>query len=259
MADDHTSFVIIIIFVLLFFVFINTQTEYTGSAIFEGISTLTIVVAIVVVIAVLGIIFFILRKFKRKKIGVIPPAPRPAAGKVSSLQFPSSSMNAVIPSAPSASNAPNAPSSSAASTVFDNVKLNEEELSSLFREPIVKEEKKELPKEQIKEKPEVLETPQKEKTLANLSELKDLINKLLSKDYGKEQIIKFLQSKGWSALQINKTVEEINNENLRKYIKEARQIGMNNEQIIKSLVENGWRIDVVKKILENNSVKNALQ
>lgn len=246
MADDNTSFIVIAIFVILFFAFINTQPEYSGAAITDDISALSIVIAIVVVIAVLGSIFFILRRIKRRKLGNMPVPPKPGNLKAET------NVGIQMPSAPGISGMTKVPSPGAQNSqtqntmVFDNVKLNEEELSSLFKETPIKEEKKEPVKE---EAPEPEKRVIEEKTLANLSELKNLISRLLGKNYSKEQITKFLQSKGWSGLQISKAVEELNNDNLRKYIKEAKQIGMNNDQIIKSLLENGWKIDVIRKIL----------
>ena len=64
MADDALSFIVISVFILLFLIFINTQAEYSGSAILDdvGVNTITIFVAIVVVIVVLGIIFLIFRR-----------------------------------------------------------------------------------------------------------------------------------------------------------------------------------------------------
>ncbi len=246
MADDNMSLFVIAMFVLLFFVFINTQPGITGNAITDDISALSIVIAIVVVIVVLGLIFFILRRIKKRKLGSIPIPPKPGNLKTEAnigMQMPT------VPGAPGMANVPS-PGAQTTQTqskmVFDNVKLNEEELSSLFKETPVKEEKKEPVKEEI-------QAPEKkiieERTLANLSELKNLISRLVSKNYSKEQITKFLQSKGWSGLQISKAVEELNNDNLRKYIKEAKQIGMSNDQIIKSLLENGWKIDVIKRVL----------
>ena len=245
MADDALSFIVISVFILLFLIFINTQAENSGSAILDdvGVNTITIFVAIVVVIVVLGIIFLIFRRIKKKKILNIPVAPKPS----NSEQDYQLNMDMPSPS-------PNKTGESGVSTheTTENGRLNEEELSSLFKEAPVNENKQNIAEktEVRKEFPEIQIAPKKEdKTLANLTELKNLISKLINKKYSREQIVNFLQSKGWNASQINKATEELNTENLRYYIKEARRMNMNNDAIIKSLIDNGWKIDLIKRIL----------
>ncbi|MAG47722.1 hypothetical protein CL617_03880 [archaeon] len=250
--DKSLSFIVIAIFVLLFFFFINSQPDVTetsgvtGEAILEDteINAVTIIVAIVVVLAVLGAIFLILKKFKKKK-GVIPMAPKP--GKTNVPNIPG------VPNAP-VGNAPSAPGKdlpSASSGNFGDTNLNEKEISSLFKEPPVKPIKNKQKSEPFSLDTS-LEKPgenKKEKTLVNLNELRNIIIKLMAKNYGKDQITSFLQSKGWTIQQISKAVEDINAENLRIYIRKAKTMGMNTDQILKSLLDNGWDINLIKRVL----------
>ena len=84
----------------------------------------------------------------------------------------------------------------------------------------------------------------------DLVELKKLIINLLNKNYTKTSIIKYLQKKGWKSSQISQVVKDVNQTNLKNYVKEAISLGYKKEQIVKQLSTKGWVMQEINEILK---------
>jgi len=84
----------------------------------------------------------------------------------------------------------------------------------------------------------------------DLMPLKNTILSLLKQDHSKQQILVYLNSKGWKTENIKQALELINEDNLRDYIKKALSQGFKKEQIIEALTTKGWNKEKVLKQLE---------
>ncbi len=216
--EINLSFLVIACFILLFFIFLAVKPSTSGHTVASsivggmGISEDFSVITLILAFVTL-IVFLALILFIYKKV----------------IKHPKRE----LPKAPTPKR--ELPDLDKGRELFydDNKPLGQEE------EPI----KEEIPK--VETRP--LQTEQK--VLTNLNLLKRDIVELLKQNYNKENIISVLKSKGWSIEQIVKSIDEINMDNLRNYIKKAFELGFNKEQVVMHLKRSGWDDGIISKIL----------
>ena len=83
-----------------------------------------------------------------------------------------------------------------------------------------------------------------------MAPLKNKILSLLKQGHSKQQILVYLNSKGWKTEDIKSVLDLINEDNLKDYIKKALSQGFKKEQVIEALTTKGWSKEKVLKLLE---------
>jgi len=223
MADDNNSSVIILYsFVFLFMVFLLLQNtnfidKPTGYATSDNLisNSLITVIATVFVLGVGG--FFIYKKIRKKKETnlEIPKPPIPAEKSIETLN-----KDFNIPPSPNQN--------------FNN------DINQLFTEIPPEPEnttpaqEKEIPQEMPKIEDETL---------------KKLLKLLINKKYSKDNILKYLNSKGYNIMQIKNAIDSINEENINNYVELASSQGFNKQEIVSSLLKAGWKKEDILKCI----------
>jgi hypothetical protein len=229
--DTNISVIIIYSFVFLFIVFFFLQQENiiaqkapTGSAIFDVLEEFSLI-TLIIVIVVVGLIvggYFIYKKIKNKK-QVPLEIPKPPSSSEKSLSNLNKEFN--IPS-------PETKAEKQEQTNFET------DLNQLFNENIQEVAKP-------KEEPKIIEKPKEIKF--DLEKLKNIINALMKKNYSKESIVKYLNSKGFTLMQIKQAINSINEDVLSNYIKNSLSQGFKKQEIIKKLLESNWTKEDISK------------
>jgi len=240
------SFLAITIFVFLFFVFIFVKPDPSGNVvasdlvagmgIAEEFSMVTMILAFVTLIVLLGIIFFVYKKLtKRKhmKKTIKPPIPEVKKDILADMDKGKDLFSDNNKEEPS---------------LEKNVH-EENKLMDLQLEP--KLEKNLLEKDSVKKDNVEQKSVQKEqKILTNLNQLKKGIIVLLNQRYQRQDILRILESKGWSIEQVVKAIDEINLDSLRAYVKKSLGLGFSKDQIVEYLKRNGWDESLVMKAIQ---------
>jgi aryl-phospho-beta-D-glucosidase BglC (GH1 family) len=239
--DTNISVIIIYSFVFIFIVFLLLQqgnfiAQPTGYAlfdttIFQDLTNLSLTTLIIIVVGLILLIvggFFIYKKIKAKKKN-ISGAPQVSQAPEKSITDLSKEFNLPL----------------AKKNEKQELSILDEDINKLFSESAPEPEvEKPLMKEVIKDK-EVMENKQGPKF--NLVELKQLVKSLMKKNYTKESIIKYLNNKGFTLIQIKSAINSINEDSLVNYIKDALSEGFSKQEIMKSLLSSGWdREDILK-------------
>jgi hypothetical protein len=259
------SFLVFGGFIALFllFLFLSPRGSAKGAFTFEGVvgSTeiggfpiVTLVIVFVILIIVLIAVILLLKKFRRKKHSFIAPKPEPSLD----LGVPKSFeplMENVGPKIKSKGQTEN-----------QVANIGDEDIENLFSEnvgfnrddTVIKESKDNFPEPSLDEKSDILTSPVepliKEKisgpNMVNMNQLKTQINSLFNKGYKRDQIMNFLDKKGFTSDQILGVVEEINKENLKNYINSATKQGFSKEQIVRNLLSHGWKQEQISKFMK---------
>lgn len=220
------SFYILAGFVFLFMIFLAIKPSETPTGLItipyldtlsSSDSKLPVMIIGITLILALGLSFVSYKHFKKKKQASVQPPQN---------THPTSTLSSNQPS----------------TTLLSN-----DELKALFPEPGEQIPQPKTP--EIKE-PIIQQQSQPQQKITNLNEIKDIISNLISQGNTKQQILSQLQSKGYSAQQITKATEEINQDKLISYIKSTLSQGFKKEQIEKTLLESGWEKDQVSKAFQ---------
>lgn len=232
MGDDtNVSVIILYSFVFIFIVFLFLQqgnlikeTGTTGYALINldsinnleefSLTTLIIIITVVILLIIAGFILY--KKLKRKKHDI------EGAKNLSDKSLPELSKEFNMPQ-----------------NKNDSSELNTD-LNKLFMEEIPSPEEK-------TQNPEMIKEEIKEENKFNTDELKKIIKGLMKKNYTKESIVKYLNSKGYNLTQIRQAINSINENNLKSYISNALSQGFNKEDIMNALLKSGWsKEDILK-------------
>lgn len=225
MQKEEVSYTFYVLagFVLLFMVFllVQPQPEATGLISLNldaAGGKLPLIIIGVTAILALGLAFMSYKHFKKKKAGTTPTAAtQPALSNEEITQlFPeknTASQPATLSPAPLAAPQPSISPPQSATP----------------------------PPQQPKQQP-----------MTNLQDIKSMIMGLLTQGQTKQQILEQLQSKGFTAPQITKAVDEINLEKLAAYVKNTLSQGFQKEQITKILLESGWAQDAIDKAFSSS-------
>ena len=253
--DDQKelSFLVLVSFILLFFVFVFTvspsaeesKIEPTGYVTLAGFSfdfsNFYLILISVLLLILLAVVFIIYKKVKnRKKIIVQEPIIKQE--EANQIGFVKNDGRFVKGATLTDEKA-----------IEEDKKLSNKDIDELFS---IDEKKQE---EQVKEGPIQVEQNNSgfvkgakplQEVKIDLMPLKNTILSLLKQDHSKQQILVYLNSKGWKTENIKQALELINEDNLRDYIKKALSQGFKKEQIIEALTTKGWNKEKVLKQLE---------
>jgi SOS response regulatory protein OraA/RecX len=72
---------------------------------------------------------------------------------------------------------------------------------------------------------------------------------LINKKYSKDNILKYLNSKGYNIMQIKNAIDSINEENINNYVELASSQGFNKQEIVSSLLKAGWKKEDILKCI----------
>ena len=234
-------------FIVLFILFLflgpqeSTKGAFTfdgivGSAELGGISIVTLIIVFVILIVVLIGVILLLKKFRRKSHNFVAP-PNPGASPADLGQKNITS--------PLEENAGRKAESSSGDILDEDIEsLFSENVSAKKEEPI-----KEIPSKK-QETSARQENAQIQKPLVNANQLKVQVSSLLGKGYSREQILEFLGKKGFTSEQIVKTIDEMNNDNLRNYISNALKQGFSKEQVARNLLAHGWKPEQISRFIK---------
>jgi len=242
MEEKELSFLVMVSFILLFFVFVfmispsaEETSQSTGYVSLAGLSfnfsSFYLILVSILLLILLAVAFIVYKKVKAGKKIIIP-------GNVIQQEEPKPAIDE--------------------KAIEEEKKLSNKDIDELFsldekKEPEkqekaeVKEEKKEgKAGEESKQEPK--QEVKEEKI--NLIPLKNTISSLLKQGHSKQQILVYLNSKGWKTENIRQALELINEDNLKDYIKKALSQGFKKEQVIEALTTKGWSKEKVLKLLE---------
>ncbi len=220
--ESSTNLLIFLSIVFLFIIFVvvqPTRTGYFSLPLVGDTSTLsnpTLIGAVVILLFIWAGVFLLYVKIKKKKqLQNLPDLPN------SDLIIPEQTQTSQLKQG-----------------------LSEDELKKLFNDisPIMKEEVKENKPEKVQEKV----IPQKKES--NINDLRNLMTNLLSKNYSKESILKYLQKKGYSLNEISVVTNDVNKIRLREYVQKAKSLGYKKDKIIAQLKNKGWSLEDIKQI-----------
>ena len=251
-GESSLSFAVLAGLILLFLIFIIIEPTPSGNLSFdlsgtEGDSSLTLIIAVGVLLAVLGILFVVYKKMKQRK--KIPSAPNIESGKKREIDdldrlfekregMPNTKKheeNKIPPLNPEGYEQPQ--------PHREQPQYNEPKNHEI---PSLEEVNNGHHKKQQPIPPYEKQTDHEDKKI-NLEPIKQMIRNLIRKNYNHDQLVKYLQSQGLNPEDISKAIEEINIENLKLYIQESLQKGFKKEQIIQLLKSNGWNPNIIEK------------
>lgn len=241
------SFLVITGFIFLFFLFMFMKPDTSsyavsnivgGLGISEEFSVLTLVLAFVTLLVFLGILFFVYKKLVHKKSikKEIPKPPTPKSGLLEGLEkgkdlFYGKNNEDILSDL-----------AGGRGSIEEENELEEGEQIREYAAPKQKQIKK-----PVVEKKDIKSKEEEQKILTNLNQLKQSIISLLNQNYQRRDILKILETKGWSIEQIVKGIDDINLDNLKIYVKRALELGFNKLQIMDYLKKNNWEEEIILK------------
>jgi len=239
--EAPVSFYVLAAFGLLFLVFFflgqpeTSEQQKTGNdiaitgALSVGsiTSTAGLIVIGTVAILVIGFAFIFMKKMsnKKKRLG-----------------------EAEVPQAPKVDKSLNLPGSKLEEKHKEAIKeeIPDRDVDDLFGEdlePHIKASDK-REEEEIYKPTKPLET---QKSMVNVSELKNKIKEMLRERRSKEDIFRALQSEGYTPQQIETATDEINLETLKDYIGKCLSRGLGKSQIFENLKAKNWKMGLINK------------
>ena len=237
------SFLVITAFIFLFFMFIFIRPDPSGNIVASNIvggfgisdefSIITLVLAFVTLLVFLGILFFVYKKLISKRHKFKETGKPPLAPKKDVLEGLDKGKDLFDNEGLDKEDAKNIPKKEFPSTLPQ--KMGEPAVPVKTEKPI---EKKEEPK------------PEDQKVLTNLNQLKSNIIGLLNQRHSKQDILRILESKGWSVEQIVKSIDEINLDSLRAYVKKSLSLGFDKDRIADHLRRNGWDETLISRAVQ---------
>ena len=223
MQKEEVSYTFYVLagFILLFMVFllVQPQPETTGLISLNlnaAGGKLPLIIVGVTAILALGLAFMSYKHFKKKKAVAPQPAAQPTLSSEELTQLFPENKN---PADAGSVSLPSPPSLAAPQPAAQNIPQP--------ATPLVQQSK--------------------QQSMTSLQDIKAAISSLLAQGQTKQQILEQLQTKGFTAAQITKAVDEINQEKITSYVKNALAQGFQKEQITKILLESGWQQDAIDK------------